>query len=125
MNGRKAILEKEDPNSDHILADGKDLPKKLNHKVFLLNKPYRDISSCQDNYGRKTILSLLPSPLRCFIHPVGRLVFYSRGAILLTNNGDLTLRLTHPKYSHTNLSSFGNWPAKPINIRSLEKRHFT
>ena len=35
------------------------------------------------------------------MHPVGRLDFDSRGAILLTNNGDLTLRLTHPKYSHT------------------------
>jgi len=102
LNGRKAILgEKADPISDHILVDGRDLPRKLNHKVFLLNKPYGVISSCQDNHGRKTILSLIPSNLRRGIHPVGRLDFDSRGAILLTNNGDLTLRLTHPKYSHT------------------------
>ena len=102
LNGRRAILgEKADPNSDHILVDGRDLPKKLNHKVFLLNKPYGVISSCQDNHGRKTILSLIPSHLRLGMHPVGRLDFESRGAILLTNNGDLTLRLTHPKYSHT------------------------
>ncbi len=102
LNGRLAILgEKADPISDHILVDGKDLPKKLNHKVFLLNKPYGVISSCQDNHGRKTILSLIPSYLRHGMHPVGRLDFDSRGAILLTNNGDLTLRLTHPKYSHT------------------------
>ncbi|AIQ97652.1 pseudouridine synthase [Prochlorococcus sp. MIT 0801] len=102
LNGRQAIIgEKADPNSDHILVDGRDLPKKLNHKVFLLNKPYGVISSCQDNHGRKTILSFLPSHLRCGIYPVGRLDFDSRGAILLTNNGDLTLRLTHPKYSHT------------------------
>ena len=102
LNGRQAILgEKADPNSDHILVDGRDLPKKLNHKVFLLNKPYGVISSCQDNRGRKTILSLIPSHLRRGMHPVGRLDFDSRGAILLTNNGDLTLRLTHPKYSHT------------------------
>ena len=102
LNGRQAILgEKADPISDHILVDGIDLPKKLNHKVFLLNKPYGVISSCQDNHGRKTILSLIPSNLRRGIHPVGRLDFDSRGAILLTNNGDLTLRLTHPKYTHT------------------------
>tara|TARA_Y100001968_G_scaffold244288_1_gene228281 strand:+ start:163 stop:876 length:714 start_codon:yes stop_codon:yes gene_type:complete len=101
LNGRKAILgEKADPILDHILVDGKDLPKKLNHRVFLLNKPYGFISSCQDNHGRKTILSLIPSHLRHGMHPVGRLDFNSRGAILLTNNGDLTLRLTHPKYSH-------------------------
>jgi 16S rRNA pseudouridine516 synthase len=102
LNGRLAILgEKADPSSDHILVDGRDLPEKLNHKVFLLNKPYGVISSCQDNHGRKTILSLIPSHLRPGMHPVGRLDFDSRGAILLTNNGDLTLRLTHPKYSHT------------------------
>ena len=102
LNGRRAILgEKADPNFDHILVDGRDLPEKLNHKVFLLNKPYGVISSCKDNHGRKTILSFIPSHLRLGIHPVGRLDFDSRGAILLTNNGDLTLRLTHPKYSHT------------------------
>ena len=102
VNGKLAIIgEKADPYSDHILVDGKNIPKKQNHKVFLLNKPYGFISSCQDNYGRKTILSLLPSSLRTGIHPVGRLDSDSRGAILLTNNGELTLRLTHPKYSHT------------------------
>ena len=102
LNGRQAITgEKADPKCDHILVDGKDLPKKLNHKVFLLNKPHGVISTCQDNHGRKTILNFIPSNLRRGIHPVGRLDSDSRGAILLTNNGDLTLRLTHPKYSHT------------------------
>ena len=121
LNGRQAIVgEKADPFSDHILVDGKDLPKKLSHKVFLLNKPYGFISSCQDNHGRKTILSLIPSHLRLGLHPVGRLDYESRGAILLTNNGDLTLKLTHPRYSHTktylvwvkgqpSLSILGNW----------------
>ena len=102
LNGRQAnVGEKADPFSDHLLVDGKDLPKKLSHKVFLLNKPYGFISSCQDNHGRKTILSLIPSHLRLGLHPVGRLDYESRGAILLTNNGDLTLKLTHPRYSHT------------------------
>ena len=102
LNGRQATIgEKADPLFDHILVDGKDLPKKLNNKVLLLNKPHGFISSCQDNHGRKTVLSLIPSHLRSGMHPVGRLDFDSRGAILLTNNGDLTLKLTHPKYSHT------------------------
>tara|TARA_Y100001968_G_scaffold314801_1_gene340616 strand:+ start:303 stop:662 length:360 start_codon:yes stop_codon:yes gene_type:complete len=101
LNGRLAILgEKVDPSSDNILVDRRDLPKKLNHKVFLLNKPYGVISSYQDNHGRKTILNLITSHLSRCMHPVGKLDFNSRGAILLTNNGDLTLRLTHPKYSH-------------------------
>tara|TARA_Y100001968_G_scaffold107295_1_gene97048 strand:+ start:1004 stop:1717 length:714 start_codon:yes stop_codon:yes gene_type:complete len=121
LNGRQAnIGEKADPLSDQILVDGKYLPKKLSHKVFLLNKPFGVISSCQDNHGRKTILNLIPSHLRPGMHPVGRLDFDSRGAILLTNNGDLTLRLTHPKYSHKktylvwvsgrpSLSKLDNW----------------
>tara|TARA_Y100001968_G_scaffold140982_1_gene128948 strand:- start:881 stop:1594 length:714 start_codon:yes stop_codon:yes gene_type:complete len=102
LNGRQAIIgERADPNSDKILVDGKNIPKKLSHKVFLLNKPHGIISSCKDNHGRKTILSLIPLKLRNGIHPVGRLDSDTRGAILLTNNGDLTLRLTHPSYSHT------------------------
>jgi len=104
LNVKQAILgEKADPNCDHILVDGRDLPKKQTHKVILLNKPYGVISSCQDNHGRKTVLSLIPSLLRRGMHPVGRLDFDSKGAILLTNNGDLTLKLTHPKYSHTKI----------------------
>ena len=102
LNGRQAnIGKKVDPQYDHILVDGKDLPKKQSHKVFLLNKPHGFISTCQDDLGRKTILSLIPFDLRLGLHPIGRLDSDSRGAILLTNYGELTLRLTHPKYSHT------------------------
>tara|TARA_B100000579_G_scaffold377935_1_gene344313 strand:+ start:77 stop:778 length:702 start_codon:yes stop_codon:yes gene_type:complete len=102
LNGRQAILgEKADPSSDNILVNGRDLPKKLNHKVFLLNKPYGVIFSCKDNHGRKTILCFILSNLHCGINPVGRLDFDSRGAILLSNNGNLTLRITHPKSPHT------------------------
>ena len=102
LNGRQALIgEKADPQYDHILVNGKDLPKKQTNKVFLLNKPHGVISTCHDNHGRKTILSLIPFELRLGLHPVGRLDSDSRGAILLTNNGDLTLRLTHPRFSHT------------------------
>ena len=102
LNGRQAVIgEKADPISDIVLVDGKDLPKRINHKVLLLNKPQGFISTCNDNHGRKTILSLIPYNLRQGIYPIGRLDSDSRGAILLTNNGELTLRLTHPKYSHS------------------------
>ena len=142
LNGRQALIgDKADPYFDHILVDGKDLPKKPTHKVFLLNKPHGVISTCQDNHGRKTILSLIPFNLRLGLHPVGRLDSDSRGAILLTNNGDLTLRLTHPKYSHTktymvwvngqpNQSIINNWRkgvvvdgkmTMPANIEVMEK----
>ena len=101
LNGRRAILgEKADPISDHIFIDGRELPKKLNDKVFLLNKPCGVISICKDNHGRKTILSLILSNLRLGMYPLGRLDLGIRGAILFTNNVALMLRLTHPKYSH-------------------------
>ena len=110
LNGKQAILgEKGDPYSDHVLVNGKDIHKKLNHNVFLLNKPHCVISSCYDNPGRKTILSLIPFNLRRGIHPVGRLDSENRGAILLTNNGDLTLRLTHKNNPIQKLIGLGKW----------------
>ena len=48
LNGRQALIgEKADPQSDHILVEGKDLPKKLNHKALLLNKPHGVISTAK------------------------------------------------------------------------------
>ena len=99
---RQAILgEKADPRSNHISVESRDLSKNLNQKVFLLNKPYGVISSRQDNHERELIISLIPSHIHRGIQPVGRLVFDSRGAIILTNDVELTIRLTHPNYSHT------------------------
>ncbi|WP_269606257.1 pseudouridine synthase [Prochlorococcus marinus] len=118
LNIRQAILgDKADTSSDHILVDGINLPKKLNHKVFLLIKPNVVISSCQDNHRRKTILSLIPSHLRSGLHPVGRLDLNSRGANQLTNNEELTPSLTHPKFSHTKtyLVWLSGQPSQPIS----------
>ena len=58
------------------------------------------LSTCYDPYGRPTVIDFLPLELRKGIHPVGRLDLDSRGAILLTNEGSLTLQLTHPRYAH-------------------------
>ena len=101
LNGKRAILEeKADPMCEHILLDGKDLPKRLKNIMLLLNKPNGVISSYQDNHGRKAIISLIPSQLHLGMHPEGRLDFDSRGAILFTNNEYLMLMFTHPKYSY-------------------------
>ncbi len=101
VNGKKSTIgEKADPSKDDIKIDSSTIPKKLNHKVLLWNRPIGIISSCKDTHGRETVISLIPSSLRKGLHPIGRLDSDSRGAILLTNNGLLTLKLTHPKYSH-------------------------
>ena len=102
VNGRTAGLgDQADPEIDQICVDGSPLAKNTTERVLLLNKPPGVISSCHDPQGRKTVLDLIPPDLRQGLHPVGRLDADSRGALLLSNQGDLTLKLTHPRYAHS------------------------
>jgi pseudouridine synthase len=103
VNGRVAQLgERADPQLDQIRIDGRLLQAAVTPLLVLLNKPAGVLSSCRDPHGRPTVLDLLPQALAAGqgLHPVGRLDADSRGALLLTNQGDLTLRLTHPRYGH-------------------------
>jgi 16S rRNA pseudouridine516 synthase len=103
VNGAPAGLgDRADPDQDAITLDGRPLGAAAAPLVLLLNKPIGVVSSCLDPQGRPTVLDLLPPPLRRGqgLHPVGRLDADSRGALLLTNQGDLTLRLSHPRYGH-------------------------
>ena len=102
VNGRTAGLgDQADPEIDQVCVDGSPLAKNTTERVLLLNKPPGVISSCHDPQGRKTVLDLIPPDLRQGLHPVGRLDADSRGALLLSNQGDLTLKLTHPRYAHS------------------------
>ena len=66
---------------------------------ILLNKPVQVVSTVSDPQGRTTVLDLLPEELRRLrLFPVGRLDYFSQGLLILTNDGDLTFRLTHPKW---------------------------
>jgi pseudouridine synthase len=103
LNGRPARLgDRADPTRDRILVAGRPLGAAPEPLVLLLNKPIGVLSTCSDPRGRATVLALLPASLRQGrgLHPVGRLDADSRGALLLTNQGELTLRLTHPRYGH-------------------------
>ena len=103
VNGHTAHLgDRADPNADDIRLDGQPLRAKAPPLVLLLNKPVGVVSSCRDPKGRPTVLDLLPPELAQGqgLHPVGRLDAASRGALLLSNDGALTLRLTHPRYGH-------------------------
>ena len=102
VNGRTAGLgDQADPEIDQVCVDGSPLAKKTTERVLLLNKPPGVISSCHDPQGRETVLDLIPPDLRQGLHPVGRLDADSRGALLLSNQGELTLKLTHPRYAHS------------------------
>jgi pseudouridine synthase len=103
VNGRMAGLgERADPGRDQISLDGRPLQRPAKPLLLLLNKPAGVLCSCRDPQGRPTVLNLLPQELArgSGLHPVGRLDADSRGLLLLTNQGALTLRLTHPRYGH-------------------------
>ncbi|MGA7932616.1 MAG: pseudouridine synthase [Kovacikia sp.] len=104
LNGAVVQLgQKADPEQDQIEVDGVplrsgDRPQPV---YLLLNKPAGVVSTCTDPWGRRTVLDLLtPDDLQggLGIHPVGRLDVASTGALLLTNDGNLTFCLTHPRY---------------------------
>ena len=104
VNGVLAHLgEKVDPQKDLIAIDGKPLSNLQRPALIylLLQKTAGVVSTCDDPQGRQTVLDLLPEELRSSqgIHPVGRLDVDSTGALLLTNDGDLTFGLTHPRHS--------------------------
>ena len=102
INGELASLgSKVNPKVDKIKINGIELKTNFYHsKLLLLNKPKRVITSCSDNRNRKTILDLLPNKYKKGFYPIGRLDYMSRGALLITNNGDLCYRLSHPKFNH-------------------------
>jgi 23S rRNA pseudouridine2605 synthase len=82
---------------DSIRVDGKEIPKPSDRTYLILNKPFGYISSLKDPEGRPIVTDLLKGvPQR--VYPVGRLDFDTLGLLLLTNDGDLSYRLTHPRY---------------------------
>lgn len=103
LNGAVVPLgQKADPERDRIEVDGKPIkPANRPELIYLLlHKPAGYVSTCRDPQGRSTVLDLLPPQWRekQGIYPVGRLDADSTGALLLTNDGDLTFRLLHPKH---------------------------
>jgi 23S rRNA pseudouridine2605 synthase len=99
VNGKTAALgEKANFDADRILLDGKPLKRPEAHVYIALNKPRMVLSTVETPDNRTTVRDLVPAAGT--LYPVGRLDFESEGLILLTNDGELTNRLTHPKYGH-------------------------
>lgn len=97
INGKIASLGDEvDPFEDLVICDGKTVGKAKKVEYYIMNKPKGYVCTVKDDKGRKTVMDLLPfTDKRLF--PVGRLDYDTEGLLLLTNDGDLTLRLTHPR----------------------------
>ncbi|NWG34945.1 MAG: rRNA pseudouridine synthase [Chloroflexi bacterium] len=101
VNGSLAVLgQKADPLKDTITLDGKPIPAAEVLIYIALHKPRNVLSTVENEPGdgRRNVRDLVD--VQENIHPVGRLDYESEGLVLMTNDGDLTNRLTHPRYGH-------------------------
>lgn len=103
LNGQRihTLGIKADPAQDVISLDGWVIqPPEITFHTLLVHKPLGVVSTCRDPQGRRTVLDLLSREWRQRgrFYPIGRLDADSSGALLLTNDGQLTLRLSHPRY---------------------------
>ncbi|MCC7356797.1 MAG: rRNA pseudouridine synthase, partial [Candidatus Doudnabacteria bacterium] len=101
INGKKAKLgDKVDPEVDIVKVYGKLIKPEAEKIYIAINKPKGYVVSKRDPQGRKTVFSLLPEDIRTKVWNVGRLDYDTEGLIIMTNDGDLTQQLAHPKYEH-------------------------
>ena len=96
INGRVAVLGDRVSATDELAVDGVVFSTMPDAVVYLLNKPAGVVTTASDPQGRPTVVDLVPAEPRVF--PVGRLDFETEGLLLLTNDGELTNRLTHPAF---------------------------
>jgi pseudouridine synthase len=100
VNGATAreLGTRADPARDDIRVDGRRIALPERHRYLLLNKPRGYVTTRSDPQRRPTVLDLLQG-VREYVYPVGRLDFDTEGLLLLTNDGDLAARLTHPRHA--------------------------
>jgi 23S rRNA pseudouridine2605 synthase len=97
VNGEVPVLGRRvDAEVDRVALDGVPLPVRPGLVHYLVNKPTGVVSTAEDTHGRPTVVALVPDDTRVF--PVGRLDMDSEGLLILTNDGDLAHRLTHPSF---------------------------
>jgi 23S rRNA pseudouridine2605 synthase len=98
INGRvtRMLGTRVDPEHDEITLDGRPIGQISPRTYIMLHKPAGVVSTADDPQGRPTVVELVDLPERLF--PVGRLDYDSEGLLLLTDDGELTQRLTHPSY---------------------------
>jgi len=88
---------KADPAHDDVRVDGRRVKVAEHHRYLVLNKPRGYVTTRSDPQRRPTVLDLMEG-VREYIYPVGRLDYESEGLLILTNDGDLAARLTHPSH---------------------------
>ncbi len=99
VNGKviKQLGTKIDPNKDIVMVNDKKIEIEEQNIYIILNKPVGYVTTVKDQFNRKTVLDLIKN-VKERIYPVGRLDYDTSGLLLLTNDGDITYKLTHPSY---------------------------
>jgi pseudouridine synthase len=102
VNGAVATPGRQvDPERDRITVDGRPVRMLARHTYLAVNKPVGVLSAASDPRGRRTVVDLLArahAAARPRLYPVGRLDLRSRGLVLLTDDGELAVRVMHPRY---------------------------
>jgi 23S rRNA pseudouridine2605 synthase len=108
-------------DADIVTVDRQTVRQPEQRIVFALNKPSGVVSTARDPQGRPTVVSLVPHTAR--LYPVGRLDADTTGLILLTNDGDLAHRLTHPSFEvpKTYRATVANAPVREAALTALRK----
>jgi 23S rRNA pseudouridine2605 synthase len=106
---------------DAIAVDGRAVALERRHVVYALNKPAGYVSTAKDPQGRPTVVSLIGGRER--LYPVGRLDADTTGLLLLTNDGELAHRLTHPSFEvpRTYRAQVRNAPVREVALRRLRE----
>ena len=107
---------------DEVSVNG-EVIKKVFKKVYIaMNKPVGYITSVSDEFDRPTVMNLVEDEIHTRVYPVGRLDFDTEGLLIMTNDGDLTFKLTHPKHTifKTYVATLNEVP-HPKDIERLKK----
>ena len=108
-----------DPDSQKVALDGKPVGAAERKRTIMLYKPAGVLSTLSDPFGGKTVADLLRGKVAERLVPVGRLDKDSEGLLLMSNDGDLALRLTHPRYEHEKtyiVRAAGRWSDEKLAV---------
>lgn len=121
VNGRlcREPGERFDPETARILVDGRRISAPERKRTIMLYKPVGVLSTMSDPFGGETVADLMRGQVAERLVPVGRLDKESEGLLLMSNDGDLALRLTHPRYEHVKtyiVRVAGKWSDAKLEI---------
>ena len=128
-NGDILINEEVELNPSYMVAEGdivmyksKILKREKNKVYLLLNKPVKYVTTLDDEKGRRTVMDLVKKKVQERVYPIGRLDYNTSGLLLLTNDGDLAHKLSHPSHEIIKIyHAVLNEEISDIDLRKIRK----